>query len=45
VDWARAGRDRLQALGVDLTYREFPMGHSISMDSLALISAWLKEQL
>jgi phospholipase/carboxylesterase len=45
IEWGRASRDRLQTLGVDLTYHEFQMGHSVSMDSLEVISTWLKEQL
>jgi phospholipase/carboxylesterase len=45
VDWARASRDRLQTLGVELAYYEFQMGHSVSMESLAVISTWLKKQL
>ena len=45
IEWARASRDRLQTLGVDLTYQEFQMGHSVSMDLLEVISTWLKKQL
>jgi len=45
IEWGRASRDRLQTLGVDLTYNEFQMGHSVSMDSLEVISRWLEEQL
>jgi phospholipase/carboxylesterase len=45
VEWGRASRDRLQTLGVDLTYHEFQMGHSVSMDSLEVISGWLENQL
>jgi len=45
IDWGRASRDRLQKLGVDLTYYEFPMGHQVSMESLAVISTWLQEQV
>jgi phospholipase/carboxylesterase len=45
IDWARASRDRLQSLGVDLTYHEFQMGHQVSMESLAVISAWLENKL
>ncbi len=45
VEWARASRDRLQKLGVDLNYHEFQMGHSVSMESLSVISTWLKKQL
>jgi phospholipase/carboxylesterase len=45
VEWGRASRDRLQTLGVDLTYHEFQMGHTVSMDSLEVISTWLQKQL
>lgn len=45
IEWARASRDRLQTLGVDLTYHEFQMGHSVSMDSLEIISEWLEKYL
>jgi phospholipase/carboxylesterase len=45
VEWGRASRDRLQALDVDLEYHEFPMGHSVSMESLAVIHSWLERQL
>jgi len=45
IEWARATRDRLQTLGIDLTYREFQIGHNVSMDSLEIISQWLQEQL
>ena len=45
IEWARASRDRLEKLGVDLAYHEFQMGHAVSMDSLMVISAWLEEQL
>jgi phospholipase/carboxylesterase len=45
IDWARASRDRLQKLGVNLMYYEFQMGRQVSMESLAVISAWLEKQL
>jgi len=45
VEWARASRDQLQKLGVDLTYHEFQMGHNVSLDSLEVISTWLGKQL
>ena len=45
VEWARASRDRLQTLGAELTYQEFQMGHSVSMESLSTISTWLRKQL
>ena len=45
VEWDRASRDRLQQLGVDLEYHEFPMGHNVSMESLEVIHKWLEKQL
>jgi phospholipase/carboxylesterase len=45
IEWARASRDRLQGLGVELSYHEFQMGHNVSLDSLAVIAAWLTEHL
>ena len=45
VEWGRLSRDRLAALGIDLTYHEFQMGHSVSMESLAAISDWLENRL
>jgi phospholipase/carboxylesterase len=45
VDWARRSRDTLQALGVDLEYHEFNIGHQVTAESLNVISAWLERQL
>jgi len=45
VEWARASRDRLQGLGVDLEYHEFPMGHNVSMESLEVINKWMEKKL
>jgi phospholipase/carboxylesterase len=45
VEWGRASRDRLQQLGIDLEYYEFPMGHSVSMESLGMIYKWLEKKL
>ena len=45
VEWGRASRDRLQGVGVDLTYHEFQMGHSVSMESLVVINQWLEKYL
>jgi phospholipase/carboxylesterase len=45
VEWACLSRDRLQSLGVDLEYHEFPMGHNVSMESLEVIYKWLEKQL
>ena len=45
VEWDRSSRDRLQQLGVDLEYHEFPMGHNVSMESLEAIRIWLEKHL
>jgi phospholipase/carboxylesterase len=41
----RASRDLLGRLPIDLTYREYPMGHEVSMQSLADVVAWLSARL
>jgi phospholipase/carboxylesterase len=41
----RASRDLLQGLPVDLTYREYPMAHEVSAESLADVAAWLSARL
>jgi len=45
VDLAREARDRLARSGVATRYLEFPMGHEISLDSLAAVGAFLDEVL
>ena len=34
VDFARAARDRLTAAGLDVVYREDPVGHTITQAAL-----------
>ena len=41
----RTVRERLKALPVELTYREYPMGHEVSMESLRDVTAWLSQSL
>lgn len=41
----RAARDYLSALPVDLTYREYPMAHEVSAESLRDVTAWLSGSL
>jgi len=41
----RTVRERLKALPVKLTYREYPMGHEVSMESLKDVTAWLSQSL
>ena len=45
VDRGRNSRDRLQAMGMNLDYREYPMQHEIGRQSLHDLSAWLAERL
>ena len=41
----RACRDRLEELGVPLTYREYPMGHEVRAEALRDITTWLTSTL
>jgi predicted esterase len=45
VDWARRSRDTLIKLETQLEYHEFNMGHTISEESIQVISAWMEKQL
>ena len=45
VDRARESVERLRALRAPVTYREFDMGHQITSESLADLSAWLEEKV
>lgn len=38
---ARKGRDALVALGADVTWREYPMGHNVIVPEIADARAWL----
>ena len=40
---ARANRDALVALGLAVTWREYPMGHNVSLPELEDARAWLKD--
>jgi phospholipase/carboxylesterase len=45
VDNGRAVRDYLATLPVELTYREYPMQHEVSMESLRDVTGWLTKAL
>jgi phospholipase/carboxylesterase len=45
VRYGREVRDKLSALPVALTYKEYPMAHQVSMESLEQARDWLKAQL
>lgn len=45
VENARQARRYLEELPVDLTYREYPMGHEVSLESLRDVAGWLTRAL
>ena len=45
IDLGREIREELEKLPVDLTYREYEMGHQISEQSMADITGWLDARL
>jgi phospholipase/carboxylesterase len=45
VDNGRAIRDAHQGTSTDFTYREFPVGHGVSEEEIALVDVWLREHL
>ena len=45
VEFARDARTTLRQLPLALEYREFDMGHATTPASLAVVSAWLTQQL
>jgi phospholipase/carboxylesterase len=45
IELGRGIRDALEKLPVALTYREYPIGHHVSEESLSDVTTWLAEQL
>jgi phospholipase/carboxylesterase len=45
IDFARRSRERLEAAGVDLRYREWPIGHQIDPGTVREVVAWLGDVL
>ena len=45
IEYGREIRDALEKLPVALTYREYPMGHHVSNESLSDVEMWLTERL
>jgi phospholipase/carboxylesterase len=45
IQLARWAREQLERLPLALTYRELPMGHTITPESLAVVTAWLSTLL
>jgi len=45
VEWGRDARERLEAAGAEVLYRESPMAHSVDPRFLAEVARWLEETL
>jgi phospholipase/carboxylesterase len=45
VEFARAARDELQAAGLEVTYRETPMPHTIDPRVIPELQGWLAERV
>jgi len=45
VQFGRAARDELVAVGVELMYREYPLPHALDADFVGEVRDWLAEQL
>jgi phospholipase/carboxylesterase len=45
IQFARSARQKLEELGVNLTYEEFTMGHQITRESVTVVSSWLTARL
>jgi phospholipase/carboxylesterase len=42
VDWARKAEPTLSKLGIDITYKEYPIGHGISPQNFYDFKTWLE---
>ena len=45
VDWARKTKPYLEALGVPITYSEYPVGHGVAPQNFYEFRSWLKQRL
>jgi Predicted esterase len=45
IHFARSAREKLEPMALALDYHELPMGHSITPESLAIVTAWLTKAL
>ncbi len=41
LEWAERSRDRLLALGCDVTWRTYPIGHTVAAEELSELGTWL----
>ena len=44
-DRGRAARDRLQALGYDIVWHEYPMQHQVCLEEIHDLGQWMRQQL
>ena len=44
VQLGRESADLLKKTGADVVYREYPMGHQVSMETLRDLRAWMKAE-
>ncbi|RZL41912.1 MAG: phospholipase, partial [Pedobacter sp.] len=42
VDWARKAPDALKSLGIEVDYKEYPIGHGVSPQNFHDLKNWLK---
>ncbi len=45
IDFGRRARAELEAMPLDFVYREFPMGHTTTPDSIGFVADWLAARL
>jgi phospholipase/carboxylesterase len=45
VHYARSARDQLATFPLTLSYRELPIGHAVTQESVSLVGRWLSELL
>ena len=43
VDWARKAAPALQQLGVDIVYKEYPVGHGVAPQNFFDFKNWLQQ--
>jgi phospholipase/carboxylesterase len=44
VDWARKSPAILESLGIEITYKEYPIGHGVSPQNFYDLKSWLLEK-
>ena len=43
VEWARKSKPFLEKIGVNLTYKEYPIGHGVSPQNFYDLKKWLED--